>query len=176
MLGYERRELVGKTVDGAQRRIRTASGTIEAFGALVRGEVSSYEHEMRYKRKNGSTMWANVSVTYVPEDDEPFAIAVVDDVSDRIVIRDRLIHEATHDALTGLPNRGLFSAQLGDALRARLAGPRGRVRRPRPLQDRQRQPRAPRRRRAACARSRSACARSCVPARWSPGSAATSSA
>ena len=121
MLGYERRELVGKTMtelsDESDRE-----RTLEAFGALVRGEVSSYEHEMRYKRKNGSTLWADVSVTYVPEDDEPFAIAVIDDVSDRIVIRDRLIHEATHDALTGLPNRGLFSAQLGDALRSRQPG------------------------------------------------------
>ncbi|HEV8021805.1 MAG TPA: EAL domain-containing protein [Candidatus Lustribacter sp.] len=121
MLGYERRELVGRTMhelsdDSDRERL------VEAFGALVRGEVSSYEHELRYKRKNGSTLWADVSVTYVPEDDEPFAIAVLDDVSDRIVIRDRLIHEATHDALTSLPNRGLFSAQLGDALRSRQPG------------------------------------------------------
>ncbi len=121
MLGYERRELIGKTM---RELCDDADGerTLEAFGALVRGEVSSFEHEMRYKRKNGSTMWADVSVTYVPEDDEPFGIAVIDDVSDRIVIRDRLIHEATHDALTGLPNRGLFSAQLGDALRSRQPG------------------------------------------------------
>jgi diguanylate cyclase (GGDEF)-like protein/PAS domain S-box-containing protein len=121
MLGYERRELVGMTMrDLSDESDRER--TLEAFGALVRGEVSSYEHEMRYKRKNGSTLWADVSVTYVPEDDEPFAIAVIDDVSDRIVIRDRLIHEATHDALTSLPNRGLFSAQLGDALRTRQPG------------------------------------------------------
>ena len=121
MLGYERRELVGMTMKDLSDE-SDRERTLEAFGALVRGEVSSYEHEMRYKRKNGSTLWADVSVTYVPEDDEPFAIAVIDDVSDRIVIRDRLIHEATHDALTGLPNRGLFSAQLGDALRSRQPG------------------------------------------------------
>jgi diguanylate cyclase (GGDEF)-like protein/PAS domain S-box-containing protein len=121
MLGYERRELIGRTM---QELIAPSEleRTLEAFGALVRGEVSSYEHELRYKRKNGSTLWADVSVTYVPEDDEPFAIAVIDDVSDRIVIRDRLLHEATHDALTGLPNRGLFSAQIDDALRMRQPG------------------------------------------------------
>jgi diguanylate cyclase (GGDEF)-like protein/PAS domain S-box-containing protein len=121
MLGYERRELVGRTMKDLSDE-SDQERTQEAFGALVRGEVSSYEHEMRYKRKNGSTLWADVSVTYVPEEDEPFAIAVIDDVSDRIVIRDRLIHEATHDALTGLPNRGLFSAQIDDALRSRTPG------------------------------------------------------
>jgi diguanylate cyclase (GGDEF)-like protein/PAS domain S-box-containing protein len=121
MLGYQRRELVGRTmaslVDPADR-----DRTLDGFAALVRGDVASSEQEIRYRRENGSTMWADVSVTYVPEDDEPFAIAIVDDVSERIVIRDRLIHEATHDALTGLPNRGLFSAQLGDALRSPSTG------------------------------------------------------
>ncbi len=121
MLGYRRRELVGRTIasliDPADRE-----RTMESFGALVRGDLASSEQEVRYRRENGSTMWADVSVTYVPEDDEPFAIAIVDDVSERIVIRDRLVHEATHDALTGLPNRGLFSAQLGDALRAPAKG------------------------------------------------------
>ncbi len=116
MLGYRRRELIGRTMESL---IEPADRerTMESFGALVRGDLASSEQEVRYRRENGSTMWADVSVTYVPEDDEPFAIAIVDDVSDRIVIRDRLVHEATHDALTGLPNRGLFSAQLGDALR-----------------------------------------------------------
>ncbi len=116
MLGYKRRELIGRTmaslIEPADRE-----RTMESFGALVRGDLTSAEQEIRYRRENGSTMWADVSLTYVPEDDEPFAIAIVDDVSDRIVIRDRLVHEATHDALTGLPNRGLFAAQLGDALR-----------------------------------------------------------
>ncbi len=121
MLGYQRRELIGRTmaalVDPADR-----DRTLDSFAALVRGDVASSEQEIRYRRENGSTMWADVSVTYVPEDDEPFAIAIVDDVSERIVIRDRLVHEATHDALTGLPNRGLFSAQLGDALRSPSTG------------------------------------------------------
>lgn len=121
MLGYDRGDLVGKTVvEITEEQDRDRS--LESFGALIRGEIRSYEHEKRYRRKNGSTMWANVNVTYVAEDDEPFAIMIVDDVSDRIVIRDRLIHEATHDALTGLPNRGLFSAQLSEALRTRPAG------------------------------------------------------
>ena len=121
MLGYERRELVGRTMRDLSDDI-DRDRMLETFGALVRGEVSSYEQEMRYRRKNGSAMWADISVTYVPEDDEPFAIAMIDDVSDRILIRDRLIHEATHDALTGLPNRGLFTASIEDALGSRQAG------------------------------------------------------
>ena len=85
MLAYDRGDLIGKLLaditDEADRE-----RTVESFGALIRGEITSYEHEKRYKRRNGSTMWAT-SATYVAEDDAPPAIAIVDDVSDRIVIR-----------------------------------------------------------------------------------------
>ncbi|HET9691635.1 MAG TPA: EAL domain-containing protein [Acidimicrobiales bacterium] len=39
------------------------------------------------------------------------------DVTERVVIADRLAHEALHDVLTGLPNRALLLDRLGHALR-----------------------------------------------------------
>ena len=107
--------------------------------------------------KNGSTLWADVSVTYVPEDDEPFAIAV-----DRRRQRPHR-HPRPADPRSDArrPDRLAEPRPLLGPARRRaafaFARPRGRVRRPRSLQGRQRQPRPPRRRRAA-ARGRAALA------------------
>jgi diguanylate cyclase (GGDEF)-like protein/PAS domain S-box-containing protein len=121
MLGFPRRALIGRPI-AALIDPEDRVAELDRFGRLVRGEVISTQHEVRYRRENGSTMWADVSLTYIPEDDAPFAIVIVDDVSERVVIRERLIHEATHDPLTGLPNRGYFTTQLGEALARRPPG------------------------------------------------------
>ena len=43
-------------------------------------------------------------------------MAVKLNVTDRILTRERLIHMASHDVLTDLPNRGLFAERLQQAL------------------------------------------------------------
>lgn len=53
------------------------------------------------------------------------AVMVFHDVTDRRVAQSRLQHIAYHDALTGLPNRALFSKTLSTAIsHARLSGTR----------------------------------------------------
>ena len=92
-------------------------------------------------------------------------------------LKEELHHQASHDPLTGLANRSLFTQVGRRAARSRIrAAPAGRaVRRPRRLQARQRQPRPRRGRRAAGRGRRPARGRSCAPATSPRGSAATSS-
>ncbi len=47
------------------------------------------------------------------------------DVTDRRALEDRLSHQASHDPLTGLPNRTLLIDRLETALDGRIAPPRG---------------------------------------------------
>ena len=72
------------------------------------------------------------------------------DVTERKKVEEQLLHDAFHDALTGLANRALFLDRLGLSLtraKRRHGLPfRRPLPRPRPLQADQRQPRAPERR------------------------------
>ena len=81
---------------------------------------------------------------------------MIEDITERHELQQRLRFQALHDPLTGLPNRTLFFERLGRGLRRRAAPEqpgRGLLPRPRRLQGDQRQPR-PRPRRPAAGRDR----------------------
>ncbi|MFC4032015.1 putative bifunctional diguanylate cyclase/phosphodiesterase [Streptomyces polygonati] len=85
---------------------------------LVRGERESYRIEKAYPRADGSVLWANVQGALLRDvSGRPqYQLALFEDITERRGLLDRLRHEATHDALTGLPNRVLFFERLDQAL------------------------------------------------------------
>jgi len=80
------------------------------FQRLVTGEIESFVTEIQTRSSTHSTMWLEATLSLVRDDaGEPrFAISMVKDVTERKRIDDRLRHEATHDALSRLPNRAYF--------------------------------------------------------------------
>ena len=90
-------------------------------GRLVgRGPV-----EMVGRRADRRRFAAEVSVNALDGTDGPAYIVTVRDVTSQKADRERMLFHATHDPLTGLPNRRLFDDRLGAALRN--AGRRGEV-------------------------------------------------
>jgi diguanylate cyclase (GGDEF)-like protein len=72
-------------------------------------------------------VWALLSVSVVhDEEDEPlYFVSQIQDVSERKVLEERLMHQAFNDTLTGLPNRHLLVNRLAHALeRTRRRGDR----------------------------------------------------
>ncbi|HEY5835088.1 putative bifunctional diguanylate cyclase/phosphodiesterase [Streptomyces sp.] len=85
---------------------------------LVRGERDGYHIEKAYSRADGSALWANLRVSLLRDSaGEPqYQLALLEDITERRGLLRRLRHQATHDALTGLPNRAMFFESLDQAL------------------------------------------------------------
>ncbi|MEV1145524.1 EAL domain-containing protein [Micromonospora sp. NPDC049799] len=126
MLGYTMEEL---------RRINVAAlfhpddavGMWELYQELIEGKHDSARVEKRYYRKDGTVVWTDLAVSLVRYDDgrPRFTVAMIEDITERYELQQRLRFQALHDPLTGLPNRTLFFETLGLVLDT--AGPARRV-------------------------------------------------
>ena len=86
--------------------------------AHLKGVTSHFENEHRMLHKDGSYRW--VVTRGIAEWDSkgnPIRMAgSQSDITNRKVAEQKLLHDALHDALTGLPNRALFMDRLGIAV------------------------------------------------------------
>ncbi|MFD5792188.1 putative bifunctional diguanylate cyclase/phosphodiesterase [Streptomyces diastatochromogenes] len=97
-----------------------APQTWKLYDELVRGEREHYHVEKAFNRPDGTVLWTNLTVSLLRDaDGEPeYQLALMEDTTERRLLNLRLRYEATHDALTGLPNRTLFFERLEKALGA----------------------------------------------------------
>ncbi len=86
---------------------------------LAEHENSPRRTELRLVRSDGSSIWASLRASTVfDEDGTPhFLLTHVEDIEDRRRREQRLVHQARHDALTGLPNGAELRARLEAHLR-----------------------------------------------------------
>ncbi|MFD7970402.1 putative bifunctional diguanylate cyclase/phosphodiesterase [Streptomyces clavifer] len=88
------------------------------YNELVRGEREHYSVEKPYYRNDGTVLWTNLTVSLLRDSEgrPEYQLALMEDTTERRLLNLRLRYEATHDALTGLPNRTLFFERLEKAL------------------------------------------------------------
>jgi diguanylate cyclase (GGDEF)-like protein len=74
--------------------------------------------EKRYLRRDGEVIWVRITCALrrSPEGVPLYDVSVVEDITDRKLAEDRVQYLATHDELTGLPNRAVFGQLLDHAL------------------------------------------------------------
>src|SRR4029453_9331883 len=93
---------------------------------LVEGRRESFRAEKRFFRADGATIWTQLTVSLIrgPAGDPRFQAGIIEDVTDRHRLTERLAYEATHDPLTDLANRSLFLSPLPQGLAAPTPGDR----------------------------------------------------
>ena len=83
---------------------------------LRMGRLTQATAQQRYRRRDGSFVWVEISFSITYEGEENRAangyVAVIRDISRRKVVEQDMAHMARHDPLTGLPNRLHFGEQL----------------------------------------------------------------
>ena len=90
------------------------------YAEMISGERDHVRLEKAYYRAGGGEVWTDMTSSLIrDENGEPqFTVAMVQDITDRRRLQDRLEHQATHDPLTGLPNRARIGAHLDRVLGA----------------------------------------------------------
>ncbi|HEX8119560.1 MAG TPA: diguanylate cyclase, partial [Pyrinomonadaceae bacterium] len=126
IVGYEERELLQSEV----RRVTHREDLValeEQMQRFTAGAISSHQAELRYCHKSGKEVWAHLGMSLVRDGEaRPLhLIFQIQDITDRKRAEEQLLHDAFHDALTGLPNRALFMDHVKMAIqRSRRSGDR----------------------------------------------------
>lgn len=115
ILGHALAEMSGRRITDF-----SSAEDAEALAAVVR-DVSSRERangavETRFVRPDGTLAWGALSISAASSEANGQLIALLQDVTERKVLEAQLVHQATHDSLTQLPNRALFGERVERAV------------------------------------------------------------
>jgi diguanylate cyclase (GGDEF)-like protein len=91
----------------------------EHLEAVLKGRAEKYDVDHRVRKPDGSWFWTRSRGEVVERDAKGRALRLTgtnSDISARKSLEQQLVHQATHDVLTALPNRSLFHDRLTQAI------------------------------------------------------------
>ncbi len=113
IVGYPAEELAGLTFQEITHP-DDLDADLTQVGALLTGEIETYELEKRYFRKDGRLIWVLLAVAIVRDDDGSprHFISQVQDISERKRLEAHTHELANRDQITSLYNRRRFEEEL----------------------------------------------------------------
>lgn len=112
--GYESVEALARGISDIQKQLYVDPGKRAEFITLMRerGVVKNFEAQVY--RKNGDIIWISENAREVHDSQGRlmFYEGTVEDITERKNYQQEIEYQATHDGLTGLPNRTLLSDRL----------------------------------------------------------------
>lgn len=81
---------------------------------LFKGEISKYNIEKRYVRKDKSIVWVNMTTSSVHHvrTNQYFILVIIEDITARKLTEEKMNYLSYHDQLTGLYNRRFYEEEL----------------------------------------------------------------
>ncbi|KAA3654272.1 MAG: bifunctional diguanylate cyclase/phosphodiesterase [Proteobacteria bacterium] len=118
LYGYDSPEALVDGLSDIATRLYVDPARRQAFITLIRENRRVVDFESEVYRRDGSRIWIseNAHAVLGPDGEGLYYEGTVEDITAQHTYRKQLEYQATHDPLTGLPNRNLLQDRLQQAL------------------------------------------------------------
>ncbi|NOT11903.1 MAG: EAL domain-containing protein [Methylococcaceae bacterium] len=118
--GYDSTEDLLQSICDIQKQLYVDTCMREEYIALMKAHGHVYNFEAQVFRKNGDIIWITENAHEVHDADGKLLYyeGTVEDISERKNYEHQIKYQATHDSLTGLPNRTILCDRLQQCMNA----------------------------------------------------------
>ncbi|RZI44451.1 EAL domain-containing protein [Herbaspirillum sp. HC18] len=118
MYGYESQQQMIETLRDIEHQLYVKPDRRAEFLRLMSAHDQVINFESQVRQRNGNVIWISENARAVrgAGNEILFYEGTVVEITERKVYEAKIRHQATHDALTGLPNRNLLADRLQQAI------------------------------------------------------------
>ncbi len=121
MFGWTEQELLGKRMTEWRFVAEEDRAHVASLATQVQTNNDPHTHTTslnRNIRKDGRVIWCEWYNSNLTDESGQLVsvLSLAQDVTARVNAEERLVHQATHDGLTGLPNRGMLQERLRQSI------------------------------------------------------------